>query len=526
MSRNQTAARSVFIMIIFGLGSKLLGFLREMLIAAKFGSSMETDTYFIVLIATSLFTTLLMQSLSTTLIPVMAIIGEREGKRRKYNHINNLLNIVIVVSLVIVVLAWPLSPLIIKILAYGFKGSQFDLAVQMMRIGMPALIFAGIVGVYRGYLQSELLFIESAATQLPFNMIYIAFLIFLSGYFGIKGLIVASVLAVGSQILIQLPGLKKSGYKYRFSLDFRDQYIKKTFYLILPVIISIAVYDLNYIVDRSLASTLIEGSISALNYSNRINDFVLSIFITAVTTVFFPMFSCETAKGSHENLKKLVNNAFNVILLIIIPSAVGIIILTQPIVRIAFERGEFDAAATQMTSLALLFYSLGLVGMALRPLTDRIYYSLQDTKTPMYNSILTVSLNVILNIVLIKSMAHSGLALATSISVTVTTGLLIYKLKDRIGNLGLSKLAKCGLKSLFASLVMGIIVYLAYYSLESKVLGNTILELAVLLGVASLGAVVYFGIIYLLKVEEIGWFVDLFKKKLKDARIKSNLFLK
>ena len=518
MSQSKKAAKSIFIMVILGIGGKLLGFIREMLIAAKFGSGVETDTFFIALTATGLFTSLLTSSLSTTMIPVMSEVEEKEGKEGKRSHTNNLLNIIILVSLAVVMLGWLFAPLIIKILAHGFEGDQFNLAVTMMRIGLPVVIFAGIVGVYRGYLQSELMFLESAAASFPFNFTYIFFLLFLSGLFGIKGLMVTSVLAVGAQILIQFPGIKKSGYQYRFFIDIKDQYIKKIFYLILPVLVSIAVNDLNVIVDRSLASTLIEGSISALNYSNRLNSFILAIFITAIATVLFPMLSKEAAKESHDNFKKLIRNGVNIILLITIPATVGMIVLTQPVVRLAFERGAFDPVATQMTSAALLFYSLGLVGMALRPFMERVYYSLQDTKTPMLNGVFAVGLNIALNFILIKSMAHSGLALATSIATTITTGSLIYGLKKKIGSLGLSKLVKCGFKSLVSSLVMGMLVYLMYYPLESKVLGNTILELAVLLGVISFGAAVYLIIIYLLKVDEISWFVNLFKRRLGNKR--------
>lgn len=516
MSQSKKAAKSVLIMIAFGLGSKVLGFIREMLIAARFGSGMETDTFFIALTAATLFTTFLTKSLNTTMIPIMSEVEKKEGKDGKKDHTNNLLNISLLIAAALVMLGWLLSPLIIKILAPGFKGEQFNLAVQMMRIGMPVIIFAGIVGIYRGYLQSELMFLESATSQFPFNFTYIIFLLTMSGIFGVKGLMVTSVLAVGAQILIQLPGIRKTGYRYKFLINLKDQYINKILYMVPPVLVSIAVGDLNQIIDKSMASTLIEGSISALNYSNRLKGFILTIFITAITTVLFPMLSKEAAKESLDSFKGLIRNGFNVILLITIPASVGMIVLAQPIVRLAFERGAFDPVATKMTSVALLFYSLGLVAAALRLLINRVYYSLQDTKTPMYNGLISLVLNIVLNLILIRSMAHGGLALATSIATTVTAGWLIYGLRKKIGSLGLSHLAKCGLKSLAASLIMGLLVYLTYYPLESKVLGNTILELAILLGVASLGAAVYFLIVYLLKVEEINWFVKLLKNKLNN----------
>jgi len=193
-------------------------------------------------------------------------------------------------------MAWISSPFIIKILTSGFRDSQFKLAVLMMRIGLPAMLFASIQGVYRGYLQSELVFTESAAAQFPLNFVYIFYLIFLSSIFGIKGLMVASVVATASQILIQIPGMKKSGYSYKFILDFKDKYVKKIVYLIPPVIISVGVNDLNVIIDRSLASNLVDGSISALTYASRLDRLTATIFITAITTVIFPILSAEANK--------------------------------------------------------------------------------------------------------------------------------------------------------------------------------------------------------------------------------------
>lgn len=515
LSQSEKAAKSIIIMIIFGTGSKVLGFIREMLIAKNFGSGTKTDTFFIALSAATLFSSLVTQSLSTTMIPIMSEVEKREGKAGKIDHTNNLFNIVILSSIALTIAGWVLAPVIIRILAYGFRGEQFSQAVLMVRIGMPVIIFAGMVGIYRGYLQSELMFLESAASQFPFNITYIAFLIFLVSAFGIKGLMVTSVLAVASQIVIQLPGIRRAGYRYRFVLDLKDKYIKKMYSLVLPVLVSVVVGDLNHIVDKTMASTLAEGSISALNYSSKLKGFVLAIFITAITTVFFPMFSREAVKESFDSLKKLLRNSVNVIIIITVPAAVGMVILSHPIVKLAFERGVFDPAATRMATPALLFYSLGLVAMALQALLYRVYYSLQDTRTPMYNGIISLGLNIVFNIILIKPMAHSGLALATSMATTITAGLLIYRLRQKIGGLGISEFISSGLKAALSSLVMGVLIYFIYYSLESKVLGSTIMETALLLGVISFGAAVYFVLIYLMKVDEMSWFVDLFSKRLR-----------
>src|SRR5690554_4132388 len=231
-------------MMIFSFASKLLGFIREALIAAKFGLGAETDAFFIAFTAITLLTTFLTNSIKTTMIPVVSEVEAKEGKKGKIIHTNNLLNIVMLISLILVVLGYFLAPLIIRILAHGFKGEQFKLTVFMMRIGLPAVIFAGIVGVYRGYLQSELMFIESALTQFPFNFVYILFLIFLSSIFGIKGLMLTSVLAIASQLLLQIPAIKKAGYSYNTIINIKDRYVKKIIYLVPPILLSTAVSDL------------------------------------------------------------------------------------------------------------------------------------------------------------------------------------------------------------------------------------------------------------------------------------------
>ena len=204
------------------------------------------------------------------MIPVLSEVEVVEGKEGKKNHTSNLLNIICMLSFAITILAWILAPLVVKSLAAGFEGEQVSFAVLLMSIGLPAIIFAGVQVVFAGYLESELMFTESSIAQFPYNFVYIFSLVFMSSIFGIKGLMVTSVLATLSQIIIQIPGMKKAGFRYRFMLDFKDKYAKKIIYLIPPVLISTTVNDINKMIDKSLASGLVEGSISALNYASKL----------------------------------------------------------------------------------------------------------------------------------------------------------------------------------------------------------------------------------------------------------------
>jgi putative peptidoglycan lipid II flippase len=514
LSRLEKAAKSVFIIIFFGIGSRILGFIREALIAAKFGSGAETDTFFLALTATSLFTVMITKAINTTTIPVLSKVESLEGKDGKISHANNLLHITLLISLIITILAWIFAPALLKVLAYGFEGEQYRLAILMLRIGLFSIVFSAIVGVFRGYLQSEHRFTESAAADFPFNLVYIFFLFFLSGTFGIKGLMVASVIAVAAQILIQIPGLRKTGFKYKPLFDIKDKYVQHILTMVPPILLSVVIADVNKMVDRSLASTLVDGSISALNYANRIDTLVTGIFISAVVTVIFPIFAKEANMEKYDGLKKIVVKGLNVALIITIPATVGLITLANPIIKVAFQRGAFDATATYMTSGALVFYALGLIGTASRSILYRTFYALQDTKTPMITGIISVAINITLNFILIRYMAHKGLALATSVSATVSAGLVLYLLRKKIGAFGVSKLIECGLKALTASTVMGVVVYFLHIALHNALGIGFIREFTALFVTVGVGALLYFVIIYIMKVKEIEWIVNILKGKL------------
>lgn len=503
MYKSKRAAKSALIIMIFTLGSKFLGFIRETLIAAKFGAGEETDAFLVALTATGIIGGLISSAINNTFIPVLLEIEVKKGKPGKIKHTNNMINSIFLISLSLVLFGWLTSPFLIKLLAKGFYGRQYKLAVNLTKIGMPQLLFYGLIGVLTGYLNSEQMHVSSAAIGFPFNFTYILYLLLLSKSFGIKGLMITTVIAVVSQLLILLPGAKKAGFRYELVINLKDQYIKKVLYMSFPIFISVALNDLNAIVDRTLASTLVSGSISALNYANRLNSLVLSVFIYAIVTVIFPILSKEKSNNNIREMKEIISNGVTIILLITIPATVGLVVLATPIVQVAFQRGEFDKIATIMTSRALIFYSLGLVSMSIRTFLDRVYYSLQDTRTPMINVAISVILNIILNLILVRPMAHAGLALATSIAVTVTTFFMFYGLRKKIGSLGTHSYLRCGLKAGIASIIMGMLVFILYHRLYRIFRMSKLCNLISLLFAGGTGIVSYVILCCLFGIKEV-----------------------
>lgn len=326
---------------------------------------------------------------------------------------------------------------------------------------------------------------------------------------------ITTVLGVVAQLAVLVVESRAIGFRYRPILHFKDKYVQQVFSLIPPILLSVAINDVNSMVDKAMASTLVNGSISALDYASRLNILIVSIFVTSIVTVLYPLLAQGVAENNIQEVKKTTLQGINMIIIITIPATLGMLVLAKPIVQIAYERGAFDAVATQMTAGALSFYTLSLVSLSIYSLITRVFYSLHDTKTPMINSAIAVVVNLTMNIILIRPLAHRGLALATSISSIVTTGILLLLLRKKIGVLGLNRTLLCGIKSTISAIIMTGVVLLVYSKTE-RLLGTSFSgKFSGLLIPIGVGAVLYFLLLYAFKVEELSWAVEMLKKRMK-----------
>ena len=326
-----------------------------------------------------------------------------------------------------------------------------------------------------------------------------------------------AIIGLLGQFVFQLPFAIKRGYRYIPYINFKDEYLKKMLYLVGPVLIGVAVTQINTIVDRTIASTLVEGSISALSYANKLNQFVMGMFIVSISSVVYPMLSKLSTENNKVEFNKSIVTAFSTVILLVIPISVGAIILSTPIVKILFQRGAFDERATYMTSIALIFYSIGMIGFGLRDILGKVFYSLQDTKTPMINGAIAMILNIILNISFVKftNMQLAGLALATSTSALVTVSLLFINLRIKIGPFGGRHVASVFLKTLLSALIMGVVTSFAYENLATIIGSGKIQEIITLAIAIGFGALVYSVCVIVLKIEEVNLILNTVKKKLK-----------
>lgn len=511
MSKVVKYAASLMVVTIL---AKVIGFAREQVLSFAYGASMYTDIYVMAMNIPNVIFAAIGAALSTTFIPIYCDISENKGEKEAKKFINNILTIVFILCVIIAILCLVFTKPLLKVFAFGFRGETLSIAIDFTRILIGSIVFIGIANVLTSYLQVKNNFTVPGLISLPQNIIVIIAII-LSIKQGPYVMVWGTLVGMSMQVLFQLPFAYKEGYRLKPRVDLKDKNLKKMLILTGPVLIGVAVHQVNTMIDRSIASTLVEGSISALNFADRLNSFVLALFITSIAAVIYPMLSKLSTSKNDEVFKDYIVKSSNSIILLVMPVAVGAIILSTPIVRLLFERGAFDETATNMTSIALAMYSVGLVAYGLRDITNKVFYSLQDTKTPMIYGVIAMGLNIVFNIILSQFMGHAGLALGTSLSAIICTILLYINLGKKIGNFGQVKIIKTAIKALIAAIIMGVITRFSYTYIDSLSEYSLINNIISLGSSILIGVIVYAVAIIILKVDEVNIIKDIVKQKLK-----------
>lgn len=517
MTSKKNYGKITIALIVMLMIGKLLGLFRDSYIASVYGSSSMTDVFFLVNTTITLMAGLISQAINTCAIPILSEI-KADPNRDKLNYVNNLLHVISACSVILIICILIFINPITSLLAPGFDDTQLILMKQLIYIGLPCLIFYSIVGVRRAYLQSEGSFVESGITDLVLNITYVLALIFISEKYGIYVLMISALAATIVQAVVQRIFMVRSDYKYHFVFNIKAPEMLKTLALIWPVFFSSCISDINKLIDKALASTLTAGALSSLTYSSKINTLFLGIFITAVTTVIFPLFSkAATANDNNKTFKSLICHGINTVLAVAVPSAIALMSVGILVVQILYQRGSFTMDNTRMVNDALFYYAMALPGMSVRLVSVKAFYSMQDTKTPVINGSICIAVNVVLNIVLKQIMGYTGLALATAIASNLLAIVLLITLYKKVNGYDARFVLITFAKILVSSIVMGVCAF-ALYQLVFQSMAVTFITRVVSLGIIAVASVcVYVVMCYILKIsvvtELIGSFVGKFKKR-------------
>ncbi len=455
--------------------SRILGLIRDIVIAKVFGSGILTDAFFVAFRIPNLLRRLFGEgSLTVAFIPVFSECLARD-KEDALNLANGFLTILSLLLTAIAVAGIFLAPWIVRIQAYGFGSTSYEykLTVLLTRITFPYVFFICLVAFFMGVLNSFKHFSAPAAAPIFLNISIIGCALFLCPHLKVPivGLAIGVLIGGFLQLALQIPWAVRYGIKIIPSLEhINHPAIKKIGTLMIPAIFGSAVYQLNQSIGTLLASFLERGSISWLYYADRLVQFPLGVFAISISTAALPSLSDHIANKEKEQFIETLKRALSLTFFISIPATVGLILLGEPIIMILFERGAFTHLDTIQTSYALVFYSLGLWAFSGVRVLVSAFYAMQDTKTPVKIATLALIANLIFGLILMHPLKHGGLALSLSIASSIQFFLLLLILSRTIGGKILAPLIRDITISCLCSLIMGVGInfFYSYIYISSK----------------------------------------------------------
>ncbi len=498
--------------------SRVLGFVRDLVIALFLGAGLGADAFFVAFRIPNLLRRLFAEgALSAAFIPTYVETLEKEGKPEAERLARITFSFAAIVLAVVTVLGIALSPWLVRIIAPGFYAvpDKFQLTVDLNRMMFPYIFFISLVALASGVLNSLGRFASPAAAPIVLNVSMIAAVGIFCTYFGVEpyvalawGVVAAGVL----QLALQLPFLAKEGITLRPDFNFRHPALKRIGILFVPAAFGGAVYQINVMIGTILASLLPPGSVSYLYYADRIVELPLGMFAIALGTAVLPSMSRQAAGGDIPALTHSVSFSLRLIALFTIPASVALILLREPIIAVLFQRGRFTWIDTQGTADALLYYTVGLWAFSGLKVVTQAFFSLKDTKTPVWVSMGAVAVNLAAGLALMGSMAQGGLALATSLAAAFNVLVLFGILVRRLGSFPVSDLALSLAKTTAASLPMGIVLVICR-PLGAWSSGFNLHNLAIL-ALCIFGGLATFALsAHLLGCRELNSLLDFFKAR-------------
>ncbi len=427
-------ARDVALMALATGISRVFGLFRDVTIADRFGASGVYDAFLVAFFLPHFLRQLLAEgALSTAFVPVFtkALVSDKEADR----FASNLLSLLLVLFPFVVACGVLLAPAYLPFLASGFPPEKLALAIRLAQVVFPFIALVGFAAVFMGILNAHHRFFAASFAPVLFNLGMIVGAILLSTRFSVHpiyGLAMGVLLGGAGQLLVQIPSLRRVGFRFRFTLLPLHPGIRQMGRLMAPAIIALAVTQINLLVDNKIASHLGDGGISSLQYAMRLFQLPLGVFAVSIATALLPRFSAALAREEHRRFSAQLADGISASAFILLPAMVGLYAIGTDIIRLLFEHGRFTASDTLRTAHALSFYAIGILPYGLVYLFTRAYYALGRTGVPLVASCCAVGANVAFDLLLVGTMRESGLALATSIAGCVSAAILLLFLWQRV----------------------------------------------------------------------------------------------
>ena len=455
--------RSASVISAATMTSRLLGLIRDQVLAYLFGAGNAMDAFYVGFRIPNLMRDLFAEgAMSAAFVPTFTKRLTAEGRTQAWQLGNQLINALLIVTGLLVTIGIIFAAPLVMLFAGHFNEvpGKLELATTLTRIMLPFLSLVAIAAAFMGMLNSLQRFFTPALSPAMFNLAMIASgfaLVPLMPSVGlppIAGMAIGALIGGVGQVVLQWPALHHAGYRYRPILNLRDPGLREILRLMGPGILGLAAVQINLLVNTILATGEGTGAVSWLSYAFRLMYLPIGLFGVSIATAALPTLSRQAARENPEEMRQTISNGLRLMFMLNVPATLGLVTLASPIVALIFERGSFTSADTAATAAALMCYAPGLLGYSTVKIAVPSFFALRDSRTPALISVGSVVLNVALNLLLIRLMGYRGLALGTAIAALVNAAALLYLLQRRLGGLDSARIAIAFVKISVASALM------------------------------------------------------------------------
>lgn len=502
------------VMAITLLG-KVLGLYRDHLMAVHYGTTgMEAKAFYIASrIPRVFFDVVFASAIAACFIPVFSEYLTKKGKKEAFRFGGNFLSVMALLTAVLTVLGMVFAQPLVTLFADGYDAETAALAASLTRFMFPTVLFTGVAFSFVGILQSMDRFNIPALISTVSNLVIIVYFFFLDDRFGVYGLAAAYLVGWLLQAVIQVPSLRRLDFHYHPDFSFRSEGMRKAFSLMGPVMVSTWVQPINLTINTKFGSHLYDGAgVSAMEYSTNLYLVVAGVFILSITNVIFPKLSRLTAEHQEDQFRDTIRQTVHSSLFFVMPMAAGMMTLARPMVSFLYGGGAFDEFSVNITSQALVWVSLGMVGYGLQNILSRAYFAQQNGRTPLIAGGISILANIVGCMLLTEPLGVAGLAISSTISSTLYALLLLIPLQKQGGGVLNAGFGKDAMKMLLSTVGMAAVVLVVRYGLENLLPQGKLGEL-VLLGICALiGVAVYFLLATLTGLDEAKMVRDMAKR--------------
>lgn len=508
--------RTVSVMMLLTLLGKLLGLLRDRLLAVHYGTGLIASAFSTASrIPRVFFDAVFASAVTACFIPVFAEYLTKKGKDEAFRFGGSFITAIGIVTAALSALGALCAGPLVSLFADGYDAETAALAADLTRIMFPAVFFTGLAFCFVGVLQSLGEFNVPALISAASNIVVILYYIFLDSRFGVYGLAVSFLAGWAAQALIQLPALRRKGFRYRPGLDLRSEGMRKVFALMLPVMVSTWVQPINLTINAKFGSRLYGGAgVAAIEYATNLYLVIAGVLVLSVTNVIFPRLSRLSAGGSAAEFSATLRDSLRGSLYLVLPMSAGLMAISRPLISLIYGGGEFGTSSVDVTSLALFWVSPGMAGYAVQNILSRAYFARQRGKVPLFAGVASILVNILLCVLLTEPLEVAGLAVASAVSGTVYALLLDLPLEREGAGIFSQGAWRDLLKMLLCAVLTGLAAR-GVTALASGLLSGRAGDLLAVALAAVAGAAVYFFASLLLRLKEPGLVLDALKRMRK-----------